>query len=44
MTWREDDGYTWQPMSVCDPEGGMHGLWQGALPQQLFADAPPPGF
>ncbi|MEN2417267.1 adenosylmethionine--8-amino-7-oxononanoate transaminase [Streptomyces rimosus] len=45
MTWRGGyHGDTWQPMSVCDPEGGMHGLWQGALPQQLFADAPPPGF
>ncbi|WP_030659715.1 adenosylmethionine--8-amino-7-oxononanoate transaminase [Streptomyces rimosus] len=45
MTWRGGyHGDTWQPMSVCDPEGGMHGLWQGALPRQLFADAPPPGF
>ncbi|KOT88208.1 adenosylmethionine-8-amino-7-oxononanoate aminotransferase [Streptomyces sp. NRRL F-5755] len=45
MTWRGGyHGDTWQPMSVCDPEGGMHGLWQGALPQQLFADAPPPSF
>ncbi|KOG51027.1 adenosylmethionine-8-amino-7-oxononanoate aminotransferase [Streptomyces griseoflavus] len=45
MTWRGGyHGDTWQPMSVCDPEGGMHGLWQGVLPQQLFADAPPPGF
>jgi adenosylmethionine-8-amino-7-oxononanoate aminotransferase len=28
-------------MSVCDPKGGMHELWQGVLPRQLFADAPP---
>ncbi|MFD7919980.1 adenosylmethionine--8-amino-7-oxononanoate transaminase [Streptomyces sp. NPDC059740] len=45
MTWRGGyHGDTWQPMSVCDPEGGMHQLWSGALPRQVFADAPPPGF
>ncbi|MEV5596149.1 adenosylmethionine--8-amino-7-oxononanoate transaminase [Streptomyces sp. NPDC052496] len=45
MTWRGGyHGDTWQPMSVCDPDGGMHELWQGALPRQLFADTPPPGF
>ncbi|NEE40426.1 aminotransferase class III-fold pyridoxal phosphate-dependent enzyme, partial [Streptomyces sp. SID7982] len=37
-------GDTWQPMSVCDPEGGMHELWSGSLPRQVFADAPPDGF
>ena len=26
-------------MAVCDPEGGMHELWQGVLPRQVFADA-----
>ncbi|MEU1892131.1 adenosylmethionine--8-amino-7-oxononanoate transaminase [Streptomyces pristinaespiralis] len=42
LTWRGGyHGDTWQPMSVCDPEGGMHELWQGVLPRQLFADAPP---
>ncbi|WP_433548731.1 adenosylmethionine--8-amino-7-oxononanoate transaminase [Streptomyces sp. CA-294286] len=42
MTWRGGyHGDTWQPMSVCDPEGGMHGLWQGALPRQVFVGAPP---
>jgi adenosylmethionine-8-amino-7-oxononanoate aminotransferase len=42
MTWRGGyHGDTWHPMSVCDPEGGMHELWQGALPRQVFADAPP---
>ncbi|WP_330177019.1 adenosylmethionine--8-amino-7-oxononanoate transaminase [Streptomyces sp. NBC_01498] len=45
LTWRGGyHGDTWQPMSVCDPEGGMHGLWSGLLPRQLFADAPPDGF
>ncbi|MFJ8074047.1 adenosylmethionine--8-amino-7-oxononanoate transaminase [Streptomyces sp. NPDC096176] len=42
LTWRGGyHGDTWQPMSVCDPEGGMHELWQGVLPRQIFADAPP---
>ncbi|MFE6161246.1 adenosylmethionine--8-amino-7-oxononanoate transaminase [Streptomyces sp. NPDC056486] len=45
LTWRGGyHGDTWQPMSVCDPEGGMHELWQGALPQQVFADMPPAGY
>ncbi|MGW0606123.1 adenosylmethionine--8-amino-7-oxononanoate transaminase [Streptomyces sp. NPDC002644] len=42
LTWRGGyHGDTWQPMSVCDPEGGMHELWQGVLPRQVFADPPP---
>ncbi|MFJ9341820.1 adenosylmethionine--8-amino-7-oxononanoate transaminase [Streptomyces sp. NPDC101733] len=45
LTWRGGyHGDTWQPMAVCDPEGGMHELWQGHLPQQVFADAPPGDF
>ncbi|MFI1619205.1 adenosylmethionine--8-amino-7-oxononanoate transaminase [Streptomyces lydicus] len=45
LTWRGGyHGDTWQPMSVCDPEGGMHELWHGVLPRQIFADAPPAGF
>ncbi|MCB5182714.1 adenosylmethionine--8-amino-7-oxononanoate transaminase [Streptomyces antimicrobicus] len=45
LTWRGGyHGDTWQPMAVCDPEGGMHELWSGALPRQVFADAPPAGF
>ncbi|MEV6580164.1 adenosylmethionine--8-amino-7-oxononanoate transaminase [Streptomyces sp. NPDC051582] len=45
MTWRGGyHGDTWTPMGVCDPEGGMHELWSGILPQQLFADVPPSGF
>ncbi|AWW40862.1 adenosylmethionine--8-amino-7-oxononanoate transaminase [Streptomyces cadmiisoli] len=42
LTWRGGyHGDTWQPMSVCDPEGGMHQLWSGVLPRQVFVDAPP---
>ncbi|MBC3989576.1 adenosylmethionine--8-amino-7-oxononanoate transaminase [Streptomyces sp. AC563] len=45
LTWRGGyHGDTWQPMSVCDPVGGMHQIWQGVLPQQVFADQPPAGF
>lgn len=45
LTWRGGyHGDTWQPMSVCDPDGGMHTLWSGVLPEQVFADAPPTGF
>ncbi|MER8086862.1 adenosylmethionine--8-amino-7-oxononanoate transaminase [Streptomyces sp. NPDC094048] len=45
LTWRGGyHGDTWQPMSVCDPEGGMHGLWSGVLPRQVFADEPPAGY
>jgi adenosylmethionine---8-amino-7-oxononanoate aminotransferase len=42
LTWRGGyHGDTWHPMSVCDPDGGMHELWSGMLPRQVFADAPP---
>lgn len=42
MTWRGGyHGDTWQPMAVCDPDGGMHELWSGVLPRQVFGDAPP---
>lgn len=45
LTWRGGyHGDTWNPMSVCDPDGGMHHLWTGVLPAQIFADAPPAGF
>jgi adenosylmethionine-8-amino-7-oxononanoate aminotransferase len=44
-TWRGGyHGDTFHPMSVCDPVGGMHQLWTGVLPRQLFADVPPAGF
>ncbi|MFF8279062.1 adenosylmethionine--8-amino-7-oxononanoate transaminase [Streptomyces lateritius] len=42
LTWRGGyHGDTWQPMSVCDPQGGMHELWSGVLQRQAFVDAPP---
>lgn len=45
LTWRGGyHGDTFHPMSVCDPEGGMHKLWQGVLPVQAFVSAPPRGF
>ena len=45
LTWRGGyHGDTFHPMSVCDPEGGMHSLWRGVLPEQVFADAPPSGY
>ncbi|MGW0435068.1 adenosylmethionine--8-amino-7-oxononanoate transaminase [Micromonospora sp. NPDC003197] len=44
-TWRGGyHGDTFHPMSVCDPEGGMHHLWTDVLPRQIFADLPPAGF
>lgn len=48
MTWRGGyHGDTFTPMSVCDPEGGMHELWSGKnslLADQLFAPPPPRGY
>jgi adenosylmethionine---8-amino-7-oxononanoate aminotransferase len=44
-TWRGGyHGDTFHPMTVCDPVGGLHHIWSGVLPRQLFADAPPRGF
>jgi adenosylmethionine-8-amino-7-oxononanoate aminotransferase len=44
-TWRGGyHGDTFHPMSVCDPVGGMHTLWTGVLPTQIFADPPPAEF
>ena len=45
LTWR--GGYygdTLHPMSLCDPDTGMHHLWSGVMPNQVFAAAPPDGF
>ncbi|MBL7261277.1 adenosylmethionine--8-amino-7-oxononanoate transaminase [Paractinoplanes lichenicola] len=44
-TWRGGyHGDTFHPMSVCDPVGGMHSLWTGVLPAQIFAPPPPVSF
>ncbi|MDY5785823.1 adenosylmethionine--8-amino-7-oxononanoate transaminase [Corynebacterium sp.] len=41
-TWRGGyHGDTLTPMSVCDPDGGMHAMWKGVLPAQVFTEAPP---
>lgn len=37
-------GDTWHAMSVCDPIGGMHSLYNGRLPIQFFMDRPKVGF
>ena len=38
MTWRGGyHGDTFTPMSVCDPDGGMHSLWTDVLVPQVFA-------
>jgi len=45
MTWRGGyHGDTFTPMSVCDPDGGMHTLWTDVLRPQVFAQAPPAGY
>jgi adenosylmethionine-8-amino-7-oxononanoate aminotransferase len=45
LTWRGGyHGDTFWAMSVCDPDGGMHRMWDGVLPSQIFADRPPAGF
>ena len=45
LTWRGGyHGDTFHPMTVCDPVGGMHSLWSGVLPVQVFAEAPPAEF
>ncbi|GAC69994.1 adenosylmethionine--8-amino-7-oxononanoate transaminase [Gordonia soli] len=42
LTWRGGyHGDTFTPMSVCDPDGGMHTMWRGVLAEQVFVPAPP---
>ncbi|WP_067865358.1 adenosylmethionine--8-amino-7-oxononanoate transaminase [Nocardia shimofusensis] len=42
LTWRGGyHGDTFTPMSVCDPEGGMHALWTDVLAEQIFVGPPP---
>ncbi|MFE0749911.1 adenosylmethionine--8-amino-7-oxononanoate transaminase [Gordonia sp. NPDC058843] len=45
LTWRGGyHGDTFAPMSVCDPDGGMHSMWSAVLARQIFVDAPPADF
>jgi adenosylmethionine---8-amino-7-oxononanoate aminotransferase len=45
LTWRGGyHGDTFMAMSVCDPEGGMHAMWDGVVASQVFAPAPPRSF
>ncbi|RRQ29605.1 adenosylmethionine--8-amino-7-oxononanoate transaminase [Rhodococcus sp. Eu-32] len=45
LTWRGGyHGDTFAPMSICDPDGGMHALWTNVLTQQIFAPSPPREF
>lgn len=42
LTWRGGyHGDTFAPMSVCDPDGGMHSMWRGVIAEQVFVPAPP---
>lgn len=44
LTWRGGyHGDTFAPMSVCDPDGGMHTMWTDVLARQMFVPAPPSG-
>jgi adenosylmethionine-8-amino-7-oxononanoate aminotransferase len=45
MTWRGGyHGDTFTPMSVCDPDGGMHSLWRDVLAEQVFAPPVPTAY
>jgi adenosylmethionine---8-amino-7-oxononanoate aminotransferase len=42
MTWRGGyHGDTFTPMSICDPDGGMHSMWTDVLAHQEFAPQVP---
>ncbi|RPA63492.1 adenosylmethionine--8-amino-7-oxononanoate transaminase [Gordonia oryzae] len=42
LTWRGGyHGDTFTPMSVCDPDGGMHSMWTDVLARQIFVPTPP---
>jgi adenosylmethionine-8-amino-7-oxononanoate aminotransferase len=36
-------GDTFSPMSVCDPDVGMHSMYGGIVPEHVFAPRPPAG-
>jgi adenosylmethionine-8-amino-7-oxononanoate aminotransferase len=41
LTWRGGyHGDTFMAMSVCDPDSGMHAMWDGVLAPQVFAPVP----
>ena len=41
LTWRGGyHGDTFGAMAVCDPDGGMHSMWKGTLPEHVFAPLP----
>lgn len=45
MTWRGGyHGDTFTPMSVCDPDGGMHSIWTDVLTAQVFAPQVPTAY
>ncbi len=45
LTWRGGyHGDTFAPMSVCDPDGGMHAMWTDILTDQVFVPPPPRDF
>jgi adenosylmethionine-8-amino-7-oxononanoate aminotransferase len=42
MTWRGGyHGDTFTPMSICDPDGGMHEMWTDVVARQIFAPQVP---
>lgn len=45
LTFRQGyHGDTFGAISVCDPDNSMHSLWQGYVPEPIFAPAPQCGF